>query len=225
MFGNKISGTGGHVMALKNPAISLGFTAQQFPAGVHICQIINNDDERLDSLLKFLVTGLLAGERTGCFSEKVHEAFLRDHFGNHGISLQDVSASGAFTLSGTREIYFRDNRFDPDRMLDLLKKYHEDSVAQGFPAARVIGEMSSEVQRLPGGNRLLEYESKVSRLLREHPVTSVCQYDARDFDGATIMDILKVHPLIMVRGSVVHNDFYIPPEEFLATPQEIAGAS
>ena len=86
----------------------------------------------------------------------------------------------------------------------------------GFNGGRVIGEMTPEVQQVPGGERLLEYESRVSLLLRTHPVTSVCQYDARTFDGATIMDILKVHPLMVVRGSVVRNPFFIPPEEFLA---------
>jgi len=30
------------------------------------------------------------------------------------------------------------------------------------------------------------------------------------------MEILKVHPLMVIRGSVVHNPFFINPEEFLA---------
>ncbi|MDO8944651.1 MAG: MEDS domain-containing protein [Desulfobacterales bacterium] len=198
------------------PTISLGFAAERFPAGVHICQIFKDDDERQDSLLRFLLSGLQAGERTSCFSDKVTESIVTDFLGRHGISCAQVQASGAFTMATTRGIYFQDDRFDPERMLSLLTKYHEDSVQQGYPAARVIGEMIPAVQAAPGGSRLLEYEAKVSLLLREHPVTAVCQYDARSFDGATIMDILKVHPLMVVRGSVVHNPFYIPPEEFLA---------
>jgi hypothetical protein len=202
-------------MAHIDPTISLGFTNQKFPAGVHVCQIISADDERQESLLKFLLAGLQAGERACCFSEQVNEAILKEFLANYGISLNDVIDSGAFMLSGTRYIYFHDNRFDPDRMLAMLKKYHEESESQGFTAARVIGEMLPEVQNLPGGHRLLEYESRVSQLLRKHPVTTVCQYDARLFDGATIMDILKVHPWMVVRGSVVHNPFHIPPEEYL----------
>ena len=30
-----------------------------------------------------------------------------------------------------------------------------------------------------------------------------------------IMDVLKVHPLMVVRGAVVRNPFFVPPEEFL----------
>ena len=88
----------------------------------------------------------------------------------------------------------------------------------GFPAARVIGEMIPEVQIVPGGERLLEYESRVTMMLREEPVTSVCQYNANVFDGATIMEILKVHPQMIVNGNVVNNPFYIKPEKYLNKP-------
>ena len=196
--------------------ISLGFTKQSFPAGVHICQIFSDDDERQESLLKYILSGLQDGERTCCFSEKVKAPALAEFLGGYGISYEQVAAAGAFALAGTRDIYFQEDRFDPDRMLGMLTRFHDQSVDQGYPAARVIGEMTPEIQYLPGGSRLLEYESRVSLLLREHPVTAVCQYDARSFDGAMIMDVLKVHPLMVVRGSVVQNPFYIAPEEFLS---------
>jgi hypothetical protein len=196
--------------------ISLGFTPQEFPPGVHVCQIVGNDDERQETLLQFLLAGLQTGERASCFSENVTEAMLGDHLGRYGLSYSEKRDSGAMTLGGTREIYFQDGRFDPDRMLSLLARYYDESVALGFPGVRVIGEMAPEVQRLEGGNRLLEYEARVSLLLRERPITTICQYDARLFGGATIMDILKVHPLMVVRGAVVHNPFFLTPEEVLA---------
>lgn len=203
-------------MTPSHQTISLGFTKQQFSPGVHICQIFSNDDERQEALLKFLLSGLQAGERTSCFSEKMTENIVTEFLSNYGISYSEARDSGELTLAGARDIYFKDDCFDPDRMLGVLSQYYEDAVARGFPGARVIGEMTPEVQHVSGGTRLLEYESKVSILLRDHPVTSVCQYDARSFDGGMIMDILKVHPFMMVRGSVVHNPFFIKPEEFLS---------
>jgi hypothetical protein len=203
-------------MAHEHRKVSLGFTDQTFPVGVHICQIFNDDEERLRSLLDYLRSGLEAGERTACFTEKLDDAQFSAHLAEHGLSYDQAKSSGAFTRAGTSEVYFQDGRFDPERMLSLLRAYHADSIASGYPAARVIGEMTSEVQQIPGGSRLMEYESRVSMLLKECPVTAVCQYDANAFDGATIMQVLKVHPLMVVRGAVVHNPFYIPPEEFLA---------
>jgi hypothetical protein len=101
-------------------------------------------------------------------------------------------------------------------MLKLLQEFYENSVNKNKTGARVIGEMSPDIEHIEGGSRLMEYEAKVSLLLKKYPVNAVCQYDARSFDGATILDILKVHPYMIVRGSVVHNPFFEKPEEYLA---------
>lgn len=198
------------------PTISLGFTGERFPAGVHICQIFSDDDEREEALLKYVQSGLETGECTSCFSDKAPETVVSKHLACHGISFEERCTCGDLTLAKTKDIYFKNDRFDPDRMLEVLTKYHDNSVNAGYPAARVIGEMSPEVQHVQGGSRLLEYESRVSLLQRTHPVTCVCQYDARLFDGAMILDVLKVHPLMVIRGAVVRNPFFVPPEEFLA---------
>ncbi len=203
-------------MCQSHHQISLGFTEKMFPAGVHICQIFCDDNERHESLMKYILKGIKEGEKTSCFSGKVSSEFLSEYFDKYGISFDDVVNSGTFALAGTSDVYFENGRFDINRSLNRLKQHYLDSVEQGYPAARVIGEMTPEIQHVPGGGDLLEYESRVSMLLKEHPVTTVCQYDARGFDGALIMDILKVHPMVVVRGEVVHNPFFIPPEEFLS---------
>jgi hypothetical protein len=202
-------------MANDHKMVSLGFTEEPVPHGAHVCQIYSNDDERNDSLLKFLLSGIQTGERNACFSEAFTDETLREFFAACSIDYDQCVRNKAISLSKTSDVYFKDNRFDPDRMLNTLSEYYTESVQLGFPAARVIGEMVAEVQDVPGGERLLEYESRVSMLLRDHPITTVCQYNANKFDGATVMDILKVHPHMIVRGAVIHNPFYIPPEEFL----------
>lgn len=196
--------------------ISLGFTHQQFEPGVHICQIYSDDNERQEALVNYIVSGLQGKEKTACFTEKETPASLAEFFESKGISYKEKAHSGEFSLGKTGEVYFEDGKFEPERMLTLLREFYETSRDEHCQGARVIGEMVPDIQYISGGSRLLEYESKVSLLLRECPVTAVCQYDARAFDGATILDILKVHPYMIIRGSVVHNPFYIEPEEYLA---------
>ncbi|HCY84087.1 MAG TPA: hypothetical protein DHV36_03020 [Desulfobacteraceae bacterium] len=195
--------------------VSLGFTDDRVPAGTHMCLIFSNEEERQESLLKFLLSGLESGERTACFSNRTDEEGLAAFLNGHGISYEQKKREKAISLFGTNEVYFQGGRFDPDRMLNTLSAFYAESMEMGFTAARVIGEMTPEVEKVPGGDRLLEYESRVSMLLREHPVTSVCQYDATLFDGATILEILKVHPKMIVNGAVVNNPFFIAPEEYL----------
>jgi hypothetical protein len=196
--------------------INLGFTHQEFEPGVHICQIISNDEEREDALLQYVLSGLQTEERIACFSEKVEEKAISQFLELYGINYAKLKEEGAISLAKPEEIYFEHDRFDPERMLTLLTYFHDESKKLNYSAARVIGEMTPKVQDVEGGSRLLEYESKVSMLLKTHPITAVCQYDARAFDGGMIMDILKVHPFMIVRGSVVHNPFYVHPEDYLS---------
>lgn len=195
--------------------VPMGFTDEKVPVGTHMCLVYTKEEERVDSLLKFLLSGLQGGERTACFSEKLTEETIREYLLKHNISYDERKAQKAIILAGTSDVYFQNGEFDPDRMLNTLTEYYNEAQELGFPASRVIGEMTSDIQHVPGGERLLEYESRVSILLRDHPVTSVCQYNANLFDGATILEVLKVHPKMIINGMVIANPFYIEPEAYL----------
>ncbi len=195
--------------------VSLGFTDEKVPVGTHVCLVFTKDEERVDSLLKFVLSGLQAGERTSCFSEELTEDMLKEYLAENNISFDERKIQKALILAGSREVYFEGEVFDPERMLNTLTAYYNEAVQLGFPASRLIGEMIPEIQHVPGGERLLEYESRVSILLRKYPITTVCQYDANLFDGATIMEVLKVHPKMIINGMVINNPFYIHPESYL----------
>lgn len=75
--------------------------------------------------------------------------------------------------------------------------------------------MSWALKGVPGSDRLMEYEARVNDLLVKYPVTAICQYDARKFDGATILQCLKVHPHMIVHGQIIRNPYYMKTEDFL----------
>jgi len=199
----------------KSKKISLGFTEQEFEQGVHICQLYGEEEERHNALVDFIVSGIKNEENIACFTEKETNATLTTEFNDKGFSFDEVANSGQLTLSETEAVYFKNNKFDPDIMLGLLKDFYKGSLKKNYKGARVIGEMSNYIETVEGGSRLLEYESKVSILQRKFPVSTVCQYDAREFSGESIMNILKVHPYMIIKGSVISNPFYVKPEVYL----------
>ncbi len=196
--------------------IPLGFTEDNVPVGTHMCLIFTKEEERVNSLLKFLISGIENKEQVACFTDEISEETIKDYFTTNNISYDEIVTDKRFTFAHANEIYLQDGEFKPESMLELLSNYYTNSIKSGFHASRVIGEMTADVERVPGGDRLLEYESKVSILVRDKPVTAFCQYDANKFDGATIMEIIKVHPKMLVDGSVIQNPFYIQPEEYLS---------
>lgn len=189
----------------------LGFTKGAFPAGSHICQIFSDDEERNDALAAFLLAGFRGGEQATCFlSDKVEPIGLDVTLKQHDLDLKALEADGALALVPAREVYFKDGRFDPEQPLALFNRLYADSSKAGR-AARVIGEMSPEAARIEGGHSMIEYEAHLNLFLQQNPMMIVCQYEASAFDGAVIMDVLRVHPMMVVRGEVFHNPIFLPP--------------
>lgn len=202
-------------MCTAHRMVNLGFAQAELPVGTHMCQIYSDEKERDESLLRFLFAGLQSGERGACFSNDFSVATIEAFCEREGLKLDELRQRSALSVSDVSSVYFQNGVFNPDVMLALLEAYHDKAEADGFCAARVIGEMTAEVNSIEGGTRLLEYESRVSMLLRKKPVTAMCQYNANLFDGATIMEVLRVHPMMVVGGAVVQNPFFVPPEEYL----------
>ncbi len=196
-------------------SVNLGFTDEHFPAGTHICQLYSEDSEREETLLKYLKSGLANNERVACFSDKTDNKSITQYLTEHHLDCDALKGSSRLTISAVEPIYFKNNRFEPEEMLETLKLFHNDSIKDGQSAARVIGEMTPKINSVEGGERLMEYEARVCNLLETHPVTAVCQYNVDEFDGETIMNVLKVHPLMLIKGAVIRNPFFIQPEEIL----------
>ena len=188
--------------------VDFGFTEVALTPGTHVCQIYENDDERTDVFVRFLLKGLQLHELSAGFSDVLEAADFEPY-------VSDTYEPGSLQLSRASDAYFYNNRFDPDHMLDLLTEFHERSIGSEYTGGRVIGEMAPEIREMDGSERLLEYEARVNMLLRDHPMTVMCQYNAHSFSGSTLMDVLKAHALMVVRGTIVRNPFYVPPETLL----------
>lgn len=195
--------------------ISLGFTTELFPAGAHMCYIYNDDQERHELISRFVESGLQAHEKVGYFVDLMSPEEMRAQLRESGIDLPPEMDEREFSITRALDTYCPDGRFVPERMLQNLRSMRSSSLDEGYAGARASGEMSWALRGVPGSERLIEYEALINTVVREYPTTAICQYDARRFDGATLFDVLNVHPMMIIRGQVVRNPYYVEPEIFL----------
>ena len=196
--------------------VQSGFSKEAFPAGTHICQIFCDEQERSGAITDFLLAGVRDGARTACYlSDRLDPAALQARLDKHDLTLEGLEADGTLELGRAREVYFREGGFDLDRPFELLAQLQQDALKVGRPA-RAMGEVCPEVGQIDGGRPLLAYERRLNPFLREKRLMVVCQYEAAAFDGATIMDILKVHPMMVLRGEVVYNPFFVPADPLVS---------
>ena len=196
--------------------ISLGFTNEPIPEGMHICYLYTDEDERDRVMGEFLESGLLANEKVICSVE--------DEASNPMVQrLRAMNMpEGALNVVSCEGAYYPAGRFKPQETLDLIRDFYRHAVdTEGFAGARGTGPMTWSLD----GDRtdlktVIEYEARVNCLCDEHPYTACCQYDARKLSGHMIMDILSVHPALIVHGQLIKNPYYIEPGSFLQKFQE-----
>ena len=206
---------GGLIMYRNHSEKSKDIIDERFPAGAHMCMIFNIESERNEVISNFLEKGLKSREKVGYFSDVTPPETITGWLRELDVDVDSLRSSDQFVISKADETYCPEGRFVPEQMLDRLKSFYLGSLENGYSGARVTGEMTWALNGFPGSEKLIEYEGKINSIIEEYPLTPICQYDATCFDGSTLFNVLKVHPMMVVRGQVVHNPYYIKPEEFL----------
>jgi hypothetical protein len=202
-------------MTKVNEGISMGFTNVRFPAGTHMCLIYSDEEERRRTISRFLHSGFAGGEQVAYFADGMSSEEVFHWIKESGVDVEGMAESARMEILRAENVYCPEGKFVPKVMHDNIRRFYDGSVESGCPGVRASGEMSWATKGIPGSERLIEYESLLNNVLVTHPLTAVCQYDANLFDGAAILNVLRVHPMMIVHGQILQNPYYIKPEEFL----------
>jgi len=180
-----------------------------------MCLIYSDESERQKIISKFVDSGLKSKEKVFYFANSMSPDDFRNWLISEGIAVPENAPQSQLVCQDAFETYCPNGRFVPEQMYDLFRESYTKMVQHAYRGARVSGEMGWALQDVPGRDRLMEYESLVNALFVQYPFTAICQYDANLFDSETILNVLKVHPMIIVKGLVQRNPYYMKPEEFM----------
>jgi hypothetical protein len=199
---------------------SIRFAGSELGAQRHICAFFHSADEEYRVVLPFIKDGF----------ECHHKAFHvvdpklldkhRERLASAGIDVPAAEGSGQFDLRNWGDVYLRDGRFDKDRMLALLREVLEAGREQGFALTRMVAHVEWALEKQPGVDDLVEYETRVNYIWPQYKDAVICVYDLAKFGGHIVMDILRTHPMVLIGGIIQENPFFVPPDEFLRELRE-----
>jgi hypothetical protein len=168
------------------------------------------------ALLPFIKDGFEQGHKVLHVIDPNRRDDYRTRLMQAGIDLAGAERSGQFELLSWTESYLRDGRFDKDRMLALVANTLKDSKEQGYESTQMVGHMEWALEQRLGVEDLLEYEARVNDISGKHTdAVYFCVYDLAKFDGATVVNIIRTHPVLMIGGILHENPYYVPPDTFL----------
>jgi hypothetical protein len=191
----------------------------------HICAFFNDIDEEHRVLRSFITDGFDSGEKAlHIVDPELQEEHLR-RLGEAGIDVDGALESGQLEVRLWQDAYLREDRFDQDAMLALMKELLASGHAAGARRIRLLAHMEWSLLDKPGVDDLLEYETRLNYVLPDYDEPVICTYDLSKFSARVVMDMLRTHPVVIIGGLLQENPFYMDPDEFLLEIRERRASS
>ena len=184
-------------------------------AGDHLCCIYEDDEEHREVLTPFIKRGLEANQKVIYIVDANTADVILDYLREGNYPPEPYLDSEQLLILTQDQSYVKGGEFDPDAMIDLLKRETEKALNEGYEALRVTGEMTWALRGHPGSERLMEYENKLNRFFPENQALGLCQYDRREFDPEILLGVLRTHPIAVIGDQVYDNFHFIRPEQLL----------
>ena len=190
-------------------------TLENLGPGDHLCSIFEMEAEHRAVLTPFLRQGLERGERVLYVADDRSRRSVLDYLRDDGLRVAPYVASGQLTILTSSDAYTRGGVFDPEAMIGLLSSEADRTLAKGYRALRITGEMTWALHGLPGSERLIEYEARLNEFFPGSNCLAICQYDRRRFAPDVLLNVLRTHPVAVVGTELFDNFYYVPPAELL----------
>ena len=192
-------------------AVPSGIDEIELAPGSHVCAFYRGDSDRDQLLDAYLGAGLTAGDKCICVVDTAQTArrleSLTPAAGRPGHRQLDIHLPETTYLAG--------GEFTPGDMLAFWTTGMTNAALEGYSFYRLVGEMTWALRDAPGVEHLVGYESELNRVTPSYPVVVLCLYDLDRFSGEVVVNIVKTHPQVLVRGILVENPYYVGPDEFL----------
>lgn len=136
----------------------------------HVCAFFYSKNEEYQVLLPFIKEGIEHGDKAFHIVKHEHRPEHRRRLQQAGIAVDEAERAGQLEIRCWQDAYLWEGRFDQNWMIALLEKVLQDCKAQGYPLARMIGNMEWALEDRPGVQDLVEYETRLNYLAPRYDV-------------------------------------------------------
>ena len=204
--------------ALLAKKLEFGLPGVPLESGDHLCALYVSQAERDRIMLPFLRAGLRAGHKCFCVVDSSPTSQVLKDLADD-IETKEALSRHQLELFTAGETYLRKRPFAMEGILDFWRKTVPVAAVEGGHAfSRITGEMPWALHDLPDEREeFFRYEAELNRFAPQYPQAIVCLYDLGHFGGGILIDLLRTHPKLVLRGQLVENPYYLPPDQYLSS--------
>lgn len=180
-----------------------------------LCLVYDSSSEQIDVTIPFIQIGLERKEKCLYIADDNSVADVLNDLKSGGIDVDKAQNDNALVVTDKTQSYLRGGYFNSDLMIKFLSLEVVKAKNEGFSGLRFAGEMTWLLELDQKFENLIEYELKLNSFFRSNDSIAIFQFNKSRFDDEFILDMIRIHPVVIYGGLVCSNVYYIPPDELL----------
>lgn len=183
----------------------------------HVCAFFNSLDEQYQVLAPFFREALQQGEQLLLLVDDAAAVDEhRDRLSTLGWDPLQLEASRRLLLLTWASMGGSPHRPPaPAQLLSAIGHLTGEGRSREFPRLRIVAQMDGLLRHSPDRLEIVAFAAEVDELLMRHGQPMIGAHDIATLDGATMMDLLRTHPLTLIGGRLQENPFFTPPTDML----------
>jgi signal transduction histidine kinase len=181
--------------------------------GDHATFLYQSEPEHRSVITKFVRQGLERGEKVIYIADTHTPEAIANYLRSDRVDVDARLDRRQLVFMTPEETYTRGEVFDPLRMLSMIEREAERTLAEGFAGLRGTGETAWARRQTKDSDQLIAYERALNEMAEKDHALMLCQYDRSCFRPEFLLDILHTHPIVIVGTEVCENFYYIAPAE------------
>jgi excisionase family DNA binding protein len=154
--------------------------------GSHLGTFYSTDAGRLRLGLPFLRDGIESGQPCVLFAlPEVREQYVRA-LQHESVDLDAAKRDGLLTMLDLEAL-------TAEEFVARLERVFIDVMRRRSGPFRFLGETVAGLESVQSVKAFLSLEQQCGALAKRFPMVMLCAYDAREFDGLTMLECLKLH--------------------------------
>ena len=175
--------------------MSLTKTVAQIAPGDHACAVVDSDEQHWEVAAGYVSAGLVRREKVVYFDgERTAEPLLR-RLREADVDVDQAVDTGQLVVLPT-EATDGCRESAAEAVRSQVRMSVEDALREGYRAVRLTDE-PTPAGRLPM-HRLGELDRMIHEVVRDRPVTMLCQYDRRHWSSTDLHELGELHPVEIV---------------------------
>ncbi len=167
----------------------------------HVCAMVEGPDETFELMLPFVREGLEEGHRVFLIVDPAERDAFPERLRVAGIDVSAATRSHQLEIRTWDDAYLFGGSFDGARQLEFIRRTLAEGSAMGFPLTRLIGTTDWALDRDTAAELVL-YEQRLDDLMGTLPDVVVCVYDLDVHSTRTIAEVVGLHPVAVVDGTL-----------------------